>query len=135
MRVPRIDRILKQDLPEAPGWVDRLLDPLNRFIESIGSAVGGRLTIGDNLTGLYHEAQFTTLAGYSGGSWTAYAFPVPFTARWVQIAQLEQIATSYTPVTAATHVDWLQLDGRVQVRFVAGLANSTTYRLRLVVLP
>jgi hypothetical protein len=59
MKLPVIRKIRKEDLGgEAPAWIDRLLSPLNQFIEQVGVAITGRLTIGDNISGRIISQEF-----------------------------------------------------------------------------
>jgi hypothetical protein len=51
MKLGIIKRILKDDLArsgELPPWLDAFLQPLNDFIEKVGSALQNRLTFADN---------------------------------------------------------------------------------------
>lgn len=60
MKIPVIRKIRKEDMgADVPQWVDRLLSPLNQFIEQVGIAVTGRLTFGDNIAGKIIEQSFT----------------------------------------------------------------------------
>lgn len=54
MKIESINKIWKKDIPEAPDWLNKVLDPLNQFMDSVSSALRGRLTFGDNL---YCEAK------------------------------------------------------------------------------
>ena len=61
MKLPIIKKIQKEDLQtgeKLPAWVDRMLSPLNQFIEQVGIAVTGRLTFGDNMAGKFIEESF-----------------------------------------------------------------------------
>jgi hypothetical protein len=61
MKLPIIKKIQKEDLQtgeKLPAWVDRMLSPLNQFIEQVGIAVTGRLTFGDNMAGKFVDEFF-----------------------------------------------------------------------------
>jgi hypothetical protein len=133
MRVPEANRVLARDVPGAPGWLTRLLDPLNRSLSAFGKALNGQLIVGENVTGFYADVPFTTRADYP--VWDTLLVACPFRARAALIARLEQVAPVYTPIASATSLDWILLDGLVQVRGVAGLTASTPYVLTLLVLP
>lgn len=50
MKIPIIRKIRKEDLgADIPQWVEKMLSPLNQFIEQVGVAVTGRLSFGDNI--------------------------------------------------------------------------------------
>ena len=62
MKLPVIARLRREDLATAgdvPAWVDKLIDPLNQFIEQMGVAIQGRLAVGDNLAMKYITNTFT----------------------------------------------------------------------------
>lgn len=46
--VDSISGINKSEMPEAPNWVNKLLGPFNGFMNSIVSALRGKLTFYDN---------------------------------------------------------------------------------------
>ena len=62
MKLPIIKSIRREDIAtsgEVPAWIDKLLGPLNQFIEQVGVAVTGRLSVGDNLAQKYITQTFT----------------------------------------------------------------------------
>ena len=60
MKLPVIRKIRKEDLGgDVPGWVDRLLSPMNQFIEQVGVAITGRLTFEENVSGKFVTQDFT----------------------------------------------------------------------------
>jgi len=62
MKLPIIKSIRREDLAtsgQIPPWIDKLLAPLNQFIEQVGVAVTGRLSVGDNLACKYITQNFT----------------------------------------------------------------------------
>ena len=62
MKLPIIKKIQKEDLQtgeKVPGYIDRILSPLNQFIEQVAIAITGKLTIGDNVAGKYIDETFT----------------------------------------------------------------------------
>lgn len=136
MRISAVKRLLRTDLAGAPPgpWLDSLLSHLNTALEGLLRAVEGQLTVQDNLQGFYVDLDVHTRADYTSDGWDTVRFDVPWKARNVQIAQLTQVESNYTPVREPTSVDWIQLNGQVQVRWIAGLADSKRYAVRLLVL-
>ena len=59
MRIESTNKIYRKDIPEAPSWLDKLLDPLNRFMDSCTTALRGRLTFYDNFYCEIKEFEFT----------------------------------------------------------------------------
>lgn len=63
MKLPIIKSVRREDLAvsgDIPAWVDKLLSPLNQFIEQVGVAVTGKLSVGDNLAAKYITQNFTS---------------------------------------------------------------------------
>lgn len=63
MKIPVIRKVLKDDLARAggeiPAWLDGFLYTLNQFIETVGSALQGRLTFADNVASKAVTLTFT----------------------------------------------------------------------------
>ena len=59
MIIESTNKIYKKDIPDAPSWLDRVLDPLNRFMDSATTALRGRLTFYDNIYCETKEFEFT----------------------------------------------------------------------------
>lgn len=75
MRIESVNKISRQDIPEAPAWIDKVLSPLNQFMDSVSTAMRGKVTFYDNLYCVTKEFEFThaveqkishTLKSYSG---------------------------------------------------------------------
>lgn len=75
MKIESTNKIYRKDIPEAPNWIDKLLDPLNRFMDSCTTALRGKLTFYDNVYCETKEFTFThgveqnilfSLKSYSG---------------------------------------------------------------------
>lgn len=49
MRIESINKISRKDLAEAPAWIEKLLSPLNQFMDSVSTAMRGRLAFYDNV--------------------------------------------------------------------------------------
>lgn len=67
MKISVLKRIAKDDLAaagEIPKWLDALLLPLNQFIENVGRAVQGQLTLTDNFARKIVSQSFTSGVTY-----------------------------------------------------------------------
>lgn len=54
-----VNKILKSDLPDAPGWFDPIISTLNSFLDTVIGALRGRLTFKENFFSEYKELEFT----------------------------------------------------------------------------
>jgi len=59
MRIESTNKIYRKDITEAPNWLEKLLDPLNRFMDSCTTALRGKLTFYDNIYCETKEFEFT----------------------------------------------------------------------------
>lgn len=48
-KLPGLKRLMLEDFPEQKGWIGKLLDPLNLFMEQVYSALSRNLTIAENM--------------------------------------------------------------------------------------
>jgi hypothetical protein len=56
--LPPIKRISKEDIPEAPSWVEKIIYPVNLFFDSVYRALNGSLTMPENIVGQIKEISF-----------------------------------------------------------------------------
>lgn len=139
-KLPEIKRISREDLQDAPDWIERLLWPLNTFMQNVYTALDQNLTIGPNIVGLHKQLTFRTGADYGDAMVDNHGFtPVTFTHSLKMRPQsviLSQISikgstvTIYDPVT----VQWTESNGVVSVNYITGLAVSTQYTATFLVL-
>lgn len=137
-QLPTQKRINREDLKNAPAWVDALIGPLNSFMESIYSAINKNLTFGDNIQGQIRTIEFTTSSTYtSSNTWTNMSFSSGLRAvkpKGVLVLQILEQSSNFTPVMKGVTIDWLENSGIITIYFVSGLKNSTTYSLTVLVL-
>jgi len=135
MLVPKLSRITREELQDAPNWVSRLITPINLFFSQTWNCLQN-LTVGQNIIGTFANISVETSATYSSGE-----FPRTF-VQWnfkksvegVWIAQCRNaegnIVVNTTPIT----VDWVQTPNGIQILYVTGLTDSTKYNIRVLAL-
>lgn len=122
--IPPINRIVKEDFPGEP-WAEKLLWPINRFMESVVSGFNNNLTFSENMLGQTKQLQFE-----------ANNFPLKFAPRVVRptdmwISSLRRV--DGTTTTNAVSMDWeVGDDGSVVVNNITGLAAGEEYIIRFV---
>lgn len=135
--LPTIKQVTREDLREAPDWIERLLNPLNQFMASVYQALNGALTFGTNIRGSVRELRFNTSATYDTGDFTPLEFPTGLggvKAIGCLILQLNESASAETVLTGASVANWTERNGRIAVKYISGLANSTKYTVRFLVI-
>lgn len=136
MPIPSVKRIRAQDVPDSPDWLVRLLVPLNSFLTSVYEILNRGLTFQDNFAASIREFQFTTASDYTSGTFE----PIKFThgirggVSGVLAFQTWLPADADVAITGGVSVSWNERDGQVFIKYVSGLTNSTTYKIRLLVL-
>lgn len=140
MLLPQFDRIYREDLgANAPSWVDKIISPINNFMQQCWIALNNNLTIGQNITGLFVTLQIQTPSDYAAGGFptTTFSWPYAKSVDGVFIASLREVTTanSYVVQTNAISVDWQQLtSNQVTINYIAGLAASKVYNVKFMAL-
>jgi hypothetical protein len=136
-KLPILDRIRREDLPDSEDWVDNLIRPINRFMEAVYGALNLNLTLDENLAAQTKSIDFTTRSDYvSASAWDTIAF-APTTRNRPSVAWVGKISnlTTGAAIKAAVSISWKMNDSeQVQIDWVGGLAASTRYLLTVVVM-
>lgn len=138
--LPPIRRITKEDLRDAPDWVQFLLYPLNTFMGSVYSALDANLTLGDNVAGSGSiTLSFKTRSDYLTASplkdgWESQnvASPMRYKPKNVVIGQLSE-TEKYSIITEPVSLHWDYLNGSIRVKYISGLQPSTKYKVSLLI--
>lgn len=122
MKIPVIKRLSREDLQEKdlPKWLDQLLYPLNKFIDTTVTALSGRLTFEENFSSkvLEFELEHDTELVIN-----------PQRGRLRVIGVLP----TYAGGAVMTGFGWTrQADGKIGVR--ALFSDSSTHKVTLVIL-
>lgn len=134
-KLPSVNKIAKEALKDAPSWVDGLIGPINSFFETIYYAFNKNLTFEDNFIAQIVELTFTTPATYvPDQDFPDLTFRRTFfsKAQGLLIMSITQVESNYTPITNATSLQWEDMNGTIKIYYVAGLADSKTYKIRLL---
>jgi hypothetical protein len=132
-------RINIEDLKGAPNWAPSLVNSVNLSQEDVVTTVNGRLEIGTNVSGQIYSCTFSTLAGYSTGSWTplSFNFTGQIRPQVVVIGSITQTSPSAILLTSQS-VQWLYNNstspGQIKINYISGLQNSAKYSVTFIVL-
>lgn len=134
--LPTTKRISVEDVKDAPKWFIAPLSQINTFFSAFYDAVNGQLTFVDNINAQRREIKFTTLSDYTSDNFVQLSFPnlLRRKAEGLLLMQITEQAENYTPIREAVSLDWRDLDGEIVINHVSGLANSTTYILKVMVI-
>jgi hypothetical protein len=131
--LPTIRRIMREDFRDAPAWLDRLIYPLNLFLDSVYTALNKNLTFGDNI-----RAQIKTYQLTAGVASTNNAFTFTTTLarpQGVILLSVIQQGSTYVPLTEAVSIpSWRSSDGVVYIDSVTGLTAGQLYNVTVLVI-
>lgn len=134
-KLPEIKRISREDLPESPDWVNNLLSPVNSFMDTVYRSLNKSLTFQDNIQGAIRDLEFRTSATYTSGDFTPVAFSYGSgSVRPAGVLLLQIRAGSGQVIKQAVTLQWSENNGTVSIDYVSGLADSSQYFIRVVII-
>lgn len=129
--IPPVRRLSTEDFPEQAKWIDKLLGPINAYMEQTTTALNRGLTIGDNFAGQVRTVELNGTFPVKL-AWSLSSRPVA-----VLVGNTVLSSGAALTLTDAVQVQWsynqsaqLQIDGVVGVTPTA----AAKYKLTLVVL-
>ena len=123
-KLPTHRRINKGDLgPEAPSWVDKLLYPLNAFMQATVALLQGRLELEENV-----KARFMDIQVNGTNSSFSFINPLDRSLRGLILVQ----ASGLTSGNAIGVSQWIEVGGQI-IGTIEGLTAGTDYTLSLLV--
>jgi hypothetical protein len=138
-KLPAFKRIQREDFPEAPKWVDRLIYPINQFFDSVYNALNKRLDFVDNLQGEFRTLSFTTTAAYNGTAANfdsiEFVHSLKVKPRGLLLCQIQKDGLAeYSPIEGDVYLDWVEVNGLIEIGLVRGLAASTSYTMTVLLI-
>lgn len=130
--LPTINRISREDLKEAPAWIDRLIYPLNLFFDSVYNALRN-LTFVDNITSM--KKSFSIKAGASATD-NILTFPISMkkSAEMLFIGYVAVAESNYSPIGQPVFIEWIFDGENIQITSISGLTSGKTYNFRILVI-
>lgn len=134
MKLPTIKKILREDLKDAPTWVNGLIDPLNVFMEMVYQALNKNITLSENVASFVKELTYITGSSYPT-SQDLFTFNNELKTRPVGVLPLQVYErNTYIAAAGPVYIPWIYQNGnQIQVSTITGLEASKTYTVRVVV--
>lgn len=126
-KLPPISRFLREDFPDQE-WIDSLLWPLNQFMTAVYSGLAKGLTITDNFAGQVKE--ITVTSNGSGEASTSFAWTGSTIPTDLIVTRVTLVSGSAP--SGAIMPTWTYDGSKILISAFTGLANSSTYRIRLI---
>jgi len=121
--LPSLKRIQREDVPDSPKWVLRLLVPINNFFQNVYNVLTHNVTFQDNFRA---EIMEITVDGNSPST----SFELP--ARIPQPIGVLLLSTD-TPYSSGASISWQQVGNELQILNITGLDPLEQYTLRILV--
>lgn len=133
MKLPSQKKILKEDLKDAPSWIDGVITPVNTFMESTYQALNKNITFTENIASFVKEISYTTVAAYPvGQEQIKFQNTLKVRASGVMVMQVYD-KSNYTPAPGPVYIPWVENLGYIQIDTITGLEANKTYMIRLLV--
>ena len=131
--LPKVKRILREDLKDAPSWIDKLIYILNLFMDSVYSALNKNLTFGDNIRAQIKTFQIT--AGTTADL-NIFSFQTSITnPAGVILMNIVDTQGNYTVITSATSIpSWHYISGKLYIDSITGLTDTHVYNITVLVI-
>lgn len=133
MRLPTQKRVLKEDLKDAPPWVDNLIQPLNAFMGNVYQCLNRNVTFQDNLASFIYTLTYTTPSTYPSGVETV-EFVNQLKTKPIGVLVLQAYNKSnYVAAPGPVYVPWIEVNNSINVGTITGLEASKSYLVRLAI--
>lgn len=127
MKLPPQPRIRKEDIPNAPGWINKVLIPLNRFFENVYLVLNKRLTFTDNFTA---EVKTITIRPDE----IPYEFKTDVSnPKCVIVGKAVQDSGFHVDITSPVFVDWRLDKDLIVIENISNLTTGKIYNITLLI--
>lgn len=127
MKLPIQKKILREDLKDAPEWVQDLIGPLNNFMETIYQMANKNIDE-TNLQSQVKEVTVVIPSTYPTMDTIKFQSTLKVRATGCTILQCYEKST-FTPV-ATGNPAWRDNNGVIEISSITGLTASKTYVIR-----
>ena len=126
MKLTKIARLRKDDLPGSPDWATRLLTPINSFFENVYLALTNKLSFQDNF-----NAQIKTITISTPE--LPYEFTPTITGKpiGVVLCQILKDTGSHETIASAVYIDWSYQNGLITIHGITGIDGTSKYFLTI----
>lgn len=128
-KIPVQQQLSRQDFPEAPDWISKVLYPIQLFMTVVITALTNKLTLQDNFSFVSNELIF--IAGASAAlntfsfKWDLLRHPIELT---MHITRTDGVYDVIFPVPS-----WNLVGDSIKINGIQGLTDGIEYRILTVV--
>ncbi len=129
MKLPIAPSLDRQDFPEAPDWLSKLLYPIRLFMTSVYNALSNNLSLQDNVSCVIRKFSLTAGAADTDNVFT---FPCNLGREIVEVnITASNLDGTYTPVYPQVSFNFI--NGNVVINGIKGLTATKQYSLIVTV--
>jgi hypothetical protein len=135
--LPPIKRIMREDVKEAPKWIEKIIYPVNLFMDAVYSSLNRNLTFTENITSQVKSLSFETKSSYDGtaANWDDLLFihNLPILAKGCLLLQIQEISDNYNPIENSVFINWIDINRTITINLITGLTASKKYNITFLV--
>ena len=128
-KLPILKRLRKEDLPESPPWMDKVIESHNLLVEGLQVALSKNLNFDDNFNAKTHDFTlrekdfpFTFVHGIKG------------TPKGLTLLKFEKKGSFHDPITNIGTPDW-EFDGeKIIIHSIPGTTPTDQFNIRILVI-
>lgn len=126
-KLPPSQKLALEDFPEQAKWIDRLISPVNSFMERMTAVLNKGITINDNMAGSITTVELN-------GTWPVkVAWTLTQRPATVLVGQVYRTDGSSFTLTSAVQVQWqFNQSGQLQIDGVTGITPSSSAKYKVV---
>lgn len=130
--LPTIKRITREDLQDAPQWIERLLSPLNQFMDAVGGALNKTLTLEENA---FCQIQTMGIVAGAAAANNTAQFLLTMKRKPQYMIPLSASVDGSSDKTSGSHVKitWNCDGANVNITSISDLTNGTSYVLTVLI--
>jgi len=135
MRLPSQSKVLKEDLKDAPDWVDQLIFPINSFMANVYQCLNKNVTLQDNIGSFIYAFTYKTAADYPvATNQPPIEFLNQLKTKPIGVIVLQAYEkTTYVAAPGPVYVPWIENNGSIVTGVITGLEADKSYLIRLAV--
>lgn len=132
-KLSTVSRFIKEDFPSKySDLTEKLLSPLNAFIETVAQALSNRLTFKDNFA--CQVVDLEVIAPVNPDNPKSFLRTITGPCGGILITNVLNVTSPTTPLTAAPFVTFENTASQIKVTNITGLTDGSKYRLTMVCL-
>jgi hypothetical protein len=129
MKLPLLRKLVVEDFGDQKSWIEKLLNPINDFVQTISTGLNKNLTFADNLNSGIREVLFL------GGVEIVLKNPLPFIPAGILAIKLQEDSNVPNIIAVNWSMYWYYdyNTGALKIRFT-GLTANRAYKATFLII-